>query len=111
MMRRRGLDVGAIRLRLADADEVCAALGLTDGAKRQRDGIIIRCPVHDDRTPSCSVRTAADGTLYWRCFACGAAGDVLHLIAHVRGLDVRREFGRVLAEAARIAGMHVEAGR
>lgn len=40
----------------------------------------------------------------WTCKACGAKGDLLDLLARLAGLDVRRDFTRVLELGARLAG-------
>ncbi len=92
-----------IRLALNRPAQLCAALGLEKGAKRQAAGMSICCPVHGDRNPSCSV-TVADGTIRVKCFACDFTGDALTLIGVAKGLDLRRSFREVLAEACRIAG-------
>lgn len=114
--RRRGFSrdrvadreaVREIRNRLDDPARVVDALGLSKGSRPQARGMLVCCPVHADRTPSCSVRTGADGTIACRCHGCGWTGDVLGLVAAVRGLDTRRDFGRVLAEAAAIAGVSI----
>lgn len=94
-----------IRARLDDPRALCDALGLIDRqTKKQARGIIVHCPAHDDRSPSCSVRIESDGTIAATCFSCGWRGDALGLVAEVRGLDLRRDFPAVLAEAASIAG-------
>jgi len=99
---------GDLRRRLVDAREVCAGLGLVDGARGQSRGLLIRCPWHTERTPSCSVRVAADGTLAVKCFGCGTSGDVLSLVAAARGLHTRRDFPEVLRIAAELAGAVLE---
>lgn len=95
-----------VRYALVDAGKLCAALGLDRGASRQASGLLVCCPVHGDRTPSCSVTTGKDGTLRAKCFACEFSADALGLIAAVRGLNVRDpgDFRQVLAEGAAIAG-------
>lgn len=97
-----------IRQRLDDPAELCASLGLTKKSKRQRGGIQICCPVHDDSSPSCSVTVGPDGTLRWRCFSCSASGDALTLVATAHGLDARKDFVRVLAIAADLAGIRID---
>lgn len=87
---------------LADPKLVCHHLGLLEGARRQLGGYVVRCPAHEDRTPSCSVR-CVNGTLFFRCFACGARGDVFGLIAAVHDLD-QREFPAIVARAKLISG-------
>jgi DNA primase len=98
----------AIRHALTDVRRVCTELGLLDGPRsfqRQPRGLTIRCPWHDDRSPSCSVRLADDGTIAVHCFACDKGGDVLSLIAIVRGLDVQRDFREILRAGAELAGL------
>lgn len=90
---------------LADPRALCTSLGLLEGPfTRQASGFIVRCPWHDERTPSCSVRVARDGTVAARCHGCGASGDALTFIAAVHGLDMRRDFREVLRIAADLAG-------
>lgn len=95
-----------VRNALMDAGKLCAGLGIAQGAKPQAGGLVIRCPVHGEKNPSCSVITRRDGTLSVRCFACDFSGDALTLIAHVRGLRLndRDDFRQVLAEGAELAG-------
>lgn len=100
-------DVDAIKGALRDPADVCRRLGLLDGAKRQSGGLLVRCPVHGDRNPSCSVTRGPDGTLRVHCFGCDLSGDALSLVAAVEGLDVGRDFRRVLEAAARIAGVQL----
>jgi len=103
----RGGDVQAIevRRRLVDPGEVCSRLGIDEGARRQARGLLIRCPWHADRIPSCSVRQAEDETIAVKCFGCGATGDVFDLVAAGNGLDARRNFPRVLELAMDLAGV------
>ena len=98
------LDPSAIKVTLSDPERVLGSLGLLDGAKRQAHGFMVCCPWHAERTPSCSVKLASDGTIAAHCFGCGAGGDVLSLVAAARGLDARRDFGRVVELAADLAG-------
>jgi DNA primase len=51
---------------------------------------VAQCPFHQDRTPSFTVY---DGGNRFKCFGCGAAGDVLDFI--------QRAYGLTLIEAAR----------
>lgn len=94
-----------VRRALADPVSLCERLHLTDGAKRAGSELLIRCPVHAERNPSCSVRRGADGTVSVRCYACDWRGDALTLVAHMRGLDLQRDFTEVLAEAAELGGL------
>lgn len=98
------IDIASIRQRLADPSRVCALLGLV-ATKRQPGGVWVLCPAHKERTPSCSITRGPDGTLRVRCFGCDLAGDVLHLVAAVRGLSTDRDFGAVVREAGELAGV------
>jgi hypothetical protein len=93
-----------LRYLLVDPVKLCRTLGLADGAQPQASGLLIRCPAHGDRKPSCSVTLGPDGSVRVKCFACDFATDALGLIAQVRGLSLRSQFPEVLAEAAHVAG-------
>lgn len=99
----------AVRAALTDPWRLCRALGLVGGYKPQRQGrgLLIRCPAHGDRGPSCSVRVGDDGTIAVRCHGCGWSGDALSLIAIVHGLDLRKDFPGVLRQASAIAGVYL----
>ena len=104
-------DAAELRAQLTDPHRLCNALGLLDGYKPGRQaggGLLIRCPAHQEHTPSCSVRRGRDGTVAVSCFGCGFTGDALTLIAAAHGLDPRADFPAVLGEAARIAGVTLE---
>lgn len=97
-----------VRYALTDPAGVCEQLGLLGGRgtfTRQAGGVIIRCPWHDDRSPSCSVRRGPDGTIAVRCHGCGQTGDVLSLVAVANGLNTRQDFRNVLRAGAEIAGL------
>ena len=96
-----------VKLALSDPKRLCRALGLTKHAEQQASGLVICCPAHGERHPSCSV-TRAGGTIRVKCFACGFAGDALHLIGQVKGLRTNDagEFRQILACGAGIAGLH-----
>ncbi len=99
--------VPEIKRALSDPTKVLEALGiLGEGRARQRQagGWIILCPVHNEKSPSCSVQNRG-GELLWHCHGCDTGGDVLSLVAAVRGLNTKRNFRDVLLEAARIGGL------
>jgi DNA primase len=104
-------DAATVRRALSDPRALCEALGIAKEAKRQACGLLVLCPWHAERTPSCSVTLAGDGTIRVRCFACDATGDALSLVAAVRGLDLATQFDRVLDEAAELAGSDREPRR
>jgi len=102
-------DVRTVREALTDVWLVVRSLGLEKGAKRQpRGAAVVCCPVHGDRTPSCSVRIGPDGTIQVKCFACDFGGDVLALVGAVRGLDLRADFRAVLTDAAEMANIRLD---
>ena len=54
------------------------------GADVPGSGGMIRCPVHDDRTPSCHVD--ADPARGWHCHGCGRGGGIYQLAAGLLGI-------------------------
>lgn len=97
--------VNEVKRALSDPVRVAERLGLAKGSQRQAGGLIVCCPVHGDRTPSCSLTRGPDGTLRVKCFGCDFAGTVLHLLAAVHKLEIRRDFKLVLLEGATLAGL------
>lgn len=85
----------------SDPLKVVQAFGLQAKAKRQARGFVVCCPVHGEKEPSMSIRTAKDGTISVICFACQFAGDVLSLTSAVYGL---KDFRESLVVAANLAG-------
>lgn len=97
-----------IKARLTDPVALFAHLGL-DPPRRDGGGWKARCIWHDERTPSMGVRLR-NGELGLWCFgACARGGDVFHLVAAARGLDLVRDFKEVLAAAAALAGVDLGA--
>ncbi len=92
-----------VRNALSDPEKLVRGLGLDKGAERQATGLLICCPVHGERNPSCSVTRGPDGTIRVKCFSCDWKGDALHFVAAVLGLT---EFRETLAEGARLAGAY-----
>lgn len=103
-----------VKARLTDVHHLCAELGLLEGHKpaRQARGLLVCCPAHGDRTPSCSVTLGPDGTIRVKCHGggCELAGDALALIAAVHRLDPRRDHPKILAIGAAIAGLTLDVG-
>lgn len=94
-----------LRNQLNDPVRLCGQLGLMDRSKRQVKGLIIQCPVHGEKNPSCSVTIAPSGTIRCKCFACGWGGDALSLIASAHGLlTTGDDFTEVLALSAEYSG-------
>jgi len=52
-----------------------------EGARRvAADRWTARCPAHEDRSPSLSIRELTDGTILLHCFAGCAALDIVHAL-------------------------------
>jgi hypothetical protein len=78
-----------------DTVDVAERLGLE--VRRRGANGTVRCPVHEDRSPSCSLRPQG-----WKCFSCGAGGSAIDLVMAVRSCT----FGEAvdwIAEATGIA--------
>lgn len=54
-----------------------ALVARLEGARRQSDAYLARCPAHDDRHPSLSVSEGKDGRILLHCWAGCTTGDVL----------------------------------
>lgn len=68
--------------RIAPDTYVRALLGVDVPRSRK-----IRCPFHDDHTPSLHVYETAEGG--WYCFGCGAGSSIYDMAAAVYGLGTR----------------------
>lgn len=84
--------------------------GLRLPVRRRGTGYVISCPWHDERTPSCNVRLGPAGSVQVHCHGCDFTGNVLHLVAAVLRLDLRRDFPLVLEETARLGGLALDMG-
>jgi DNA primase len=89
---------------------VLAWLGLTHRRLRSTRARLC-CPFHQEHTPSAILEVGPRGTLRLHCFgAChGRTWDVHGLVAQVHGLDVRRDYPRVLEHEARFTGYELRA--
>lgn len=95
-----------VRFALTDPARLCQSLGLMKHAKRQACGVIVCCPVHGERNPSCSVTRGPDGTARVRCFACEFSADAIGLVAAVYQTPARGSgFRETLAIAAELGGL------
>ena len=62
--------------------EIAARLGCGDPVRRGRE-LAVRCPLHVDEDPSCTLDV---GTGLWYCFPCGEGGDGIELYVRARRL-------------------------
>lgn len=75
------------------ASPIDAVLHRLDAVRQTgADRWIARCPAHDDRTPSLSLRETSDGTVLMRCWAGCSAADVVTAV----GLSLADLFPRRL---------------
>lgn len=103
------IDLDAIRDAGMGPLAIVTALGLRPARGARPDRVRVLCPVHGEKVPSCDVGVR-DGRIAWICRSCGERGDVFALVAAVRGLDVRRDFHRVVLETAEVVGVQIEDG-
>lgn len=61
------------------------------------------CPIHGENTPSFHVHPT-----HFKCFGCGAGGNVFTFISETRELDIRHDFPQIVRIAAEFAGIEVE---
>jgi len=55
---------------------------------RSGENIVLSCPFHEEKTPSCSVNLKKGG---FNCFGCGASGTSRVLIKKILGEDIEIE--------------------
>ena len=99
-----------------DVDAITAALTPSAvlehaGIKYQRRGAELRtrqCPACGQRNRDAVSINATTGL--WCCHRCGVRGDVFALVGGLAGVDVARNYPRVLELAAEIAGITTSAG-
>ena len=83
-----------------DLRAVLASYGLTFNKSKKA-----RCPFHEDRTPSLSIK----GDL-WKCFGCGEKGDVYSFVAQQEHLDIKADFPKIKRMAFEKAGEQMPGG-
>ena len=66
--------------------------------------ILICCPFHNERTPSCSVGIGSQGTLRIHCFACSQTWDIHALVGQLFGIEPRTSFPALLEHEADLLG-------
>lgn len=94
---------------LNDPAALVQVLGMDAGSHREGAGVKICCPVHGDRTASCSVRLGPDGTVQLRCFGCDLAGDAMTLIGVAHRCE--RDFPATMKRAADLCGLSLDGDR
>lgn len=89
------MDIGELKKRIP-MTELARRLGF----EPNRAGFI-RCPFHDERTPSLKLY---DGDGGFSCYGCGAVGDQVDFLRRLHGVD----FTEALAKLAGIAGVTLD---
>ena len=95
--RRRGRDRADVQAIKASArfDAIVREL-VPDLQERSPGDYWGRCPFHAELTPSFHVRTKGG---HFKCFGCGASGDVLAFVIKAKGLDFRAALAYVASRA------------
>ena len=91
-------DYAAIQ-RVQQANDIVDVVGEHVSLKKKGRELIGLCPFHEDHRPSMNVNPVKQ---IFKCFACGAGGDVLKFIQMREGLTFPQAVER-LAERAGIA--------
>jgi DNA primase len=93
-----GLYDHAVISRVQQANDIVDVVGEHVSLKRKGREMVGLCPFHEDHKPSMNVSTTKQ---IFKCFACGAGGDVLKFIQMREGLTFSQAVER-LAERAGI---------
>lgn len=72
---------------------------------------MVRCPFHEDHTPSLSITLTGERAGCWFCHGCKMGGDVFDLVARFKNLNVKRQFRDVCQERALILGISPDDGK
>jgi DNA primase len=92
--------------RVREATDLLALIGEHMALKQRGREFVGLCPFHDDHSPSLSVVTHK-GDAFYKCHACGAAGDALRFVMDYHKL----EFPEALRFLADRAGITLEGRR
>lgn len=71
---------------LRDLVDIVEIAGRYTDLKRSGPQMVGLCPLHQERTPSFFVHRERG----WKCFGCGAGGDVIDLVQQLEGWDFPR---------------------
>jgi DNA primase len=90
-------DIAAVRERVPLEQVVADHVALRNAGGGRLKGL---CPFHDEKTPSFTVNTALG---FYKCFGCGASGDVITFVRQIDHLD----FADAIEMLARRAGIEI----
>jgi len=95
--RIRDEDIAAVRERVSLEQVVADHVALRSAGAGRLKGL---CPFHDEKTPSFTVNPALG---FYKCFGCGASGDVITFVRQIEHLD----FSDAMEMLARRAGVEL----
>jgi DNA primase len=104
-MSRASIDYAAVR------DQACFEMLLSRyGLEPHGQGTdrMIRCPFHDDRSPSCSINLEKK---VFHCFACGETGTILDFVARMESCSLPEAVQRLGEQGALSGSVTAPAGR
>ncbi|CAA2140402.1 CHC2 zinc finger domain-containing protein [Hyphomicrobium sp. ghe19] len=102
---------------ISDTDLIRREVSLAETAERfgvplvkDGDEWVAPCPFHEEDTPSFTIFHGRDRVQRMHCFGCGAKGDVLDFVRHIKRVDLPGAIRILKGEAAgpNIAPRHVE---
>ena len=95
-------DADAVKARLESLDVLAGVLGVSPPSA---SGGVMRCPFHDDKTPSFSLFRSDSGGWAGRCHGCGIKGDALALAGHALGIEAKGRYWDLIEELLVRLGM------
>lgn len=78
--------------------QLLTTLGFVIGRKNT-----MRCPLHDDKSPSFSIYRKRNGGWGWKCHAGCGSGDEIDFLAKLRRLDPKKDFRKIADEYSQLA--------
>lgn len=88
--------------------ELAQLLGLRMAKRARRERVVVLCPWHAEKHPSCTITVRPGRGLVAYCQSCQRGGDAFGLFAAVDGLDPRLDFPEVARGLAELLGVHLE---
>jgi len=73
-------------------ENIFSMYGVDVAANPSSRYVTVKCPFHDDNNPSMYIDRELQ---IWKCFACGAHGDVINAYARFQGLTNSEAIARL----------------
>lgn len=99
-----GIFDDAVKIRVQQANDIVDVVAEHVSLKRKGREMVGLCPFHEDHTPSMNVSPTKQ---IFKCFACGAGGDVIKFVQMRENLS----FPQALERLAERAGIQIESRR